>query len=210
VARIALWRNEPVRADDWIWAIDLVLHWGGGKCLVIGGVRRSQLRGGDFALRHTDVSLLYAEVMSSSTGESLLKILEALAQTIGRPLEIVADHGSDVLKAKRLFQARHSQVKLVWDCTHRHARLLLATSDVLESLFGKYKRYTERGPENELNSSILTLPLATVEVTNELIEESLKNTPIKHLTAWCQATLGKTKLAITNLLNHLTPAKDSA
>ena len=65
---LSLWQRRLPHADDWIWLLDHVAEAGGGKCLVIVGVRRSWLCGRDFVLRHTDVTLLYAEVMDRSTG----------------------------------------------------------------------------------------------------------------------------------------------
>ena len=424
-----LWRREPPVADDWIWILDHVAEAGGGKCLKIVGVRRSELRGRDFVLRHTDVTVLYLEVMQTSTGDGIFRILVTLAKRCGVPVEIVSDHGPDVLKGTRLFQAEHPELQLVWDCTHHDARLflaaiqgderwaafrsecqrtrkavertpwsalappstagasrcehfdtlalwgkstlakldagaagqidsehgwddaaayalrdelspadserlqpllgrsfpdaatftaavtealgshpqtaaivraahrgarrcrerfgwletyrealqqdyaplvhmaytmekqikteglhgqsaaewlatqsalpkarrrardfrakllrylrregrgrprdeaLLATSDVLESLFGKYQRYTERSPQTEMTSAILTLPLATEAMTTELIEQALESTPLKHLNRWCQATFGRTKLAVQRLLNRLLPGTKSA
>ena len=121
-----LWQRTPPRADDWIWILDHIAESGGGKCLVIVGVRRVELRGRDFVLRHTDVMLLYAETMRTCTGDDMYRILVALAAVCGVPVQIVSDHGSDVLKGERLFQAEHASVVLTWDITHRSARLLLA------------------------------------------------------------------------------------
>lgn len=424
-----LWQRTPPRADDWIWILDHVAESGGGKCLVIVGVRRVELRGRDFVLRHTDVTLLYAETMRTCTGDDMYRILVALAAVCGVPVQIVSDHGSDVLKGERLFQAEHASVVLTWDITHRSARLLLAavkgdetwvafkaacqrtrtavertpwsalappstagasrcehfdtlvlwgaaalakldagasgvidcehawddaasyalrealsaaeqerlkpllgrsfadaeafglvvtatlgpsehtaaivresdqgrrrglahfgwleayrerlraeyvplvqmtysaeqqvkheglhgrsagewrttqpplprgvtrarhhraellrylrsegrgrsrgeallaTSDVLESLFGKYKRYTERSPQTSLNSAILTLPVATEELTPDLIERAIVTTPLKRLQRWCRETFGRTKLAVQHLLNDLVPGTESA
>lgn len=424
-----LWQRTPPWADDWIWILDHVAEAGGGKCLVIVGVRRTELRGRDFVLRHTDVTLLYAETMRTCTGDDMHRILVALAALIGVPVQIVSDHGSDVLKGARLFQAEHPSLVLTWDITHRSARLLLAavkadatwvafkaecqrtraavartpwsalappattgasrcehfdqlvlwgvatqakldvgasgvidgehvwddaaadalraalsaaeaerlepllgrsfanaetfcgavttalgpsehtaaivresdqgrrrgqthfgwltqygdvlrtdylpliemtysaeqqvkhaglhgrsaadwrasqpplprgaprarqhraavlrylrsegrdrprnepllaTSDVLESLFGKYKRYTERSPQNALNSAILTLPVATEKLTLELIERAIITTPLKSLQCWCRETFGRTKLALQHLLNDLVPATEPA
>ena len=424
-----LWQRDPPVADDWIWILDHVAESGGGKCLKIVGVRQSTLRGRDFVLRHTDVTVLYLEVMKTSTGDDLFRILVALAARCGVPMQIVSDHGSDVLKGERLFLAEHPELLVTWDCTHHDARLilaamkgdavwvafkaacqrtrgavertpwnalsppstagssrcehfdtlvlwaekalakldagaaglidnehrwdrtatqalrpelspadderlqplldrsfadaatftaavtaalgpheqtativgashqghrrccerfgwletyrvaiaqdyaplvhmtytmerqikhaglhggsaadwlatqpalprewirarrfradllrylrlegrgrpraqaLLATSDVLESLFGKYKRYTERSPQTELNSAILTLPLATEELTSELIERAIESTPLKHLHRWCRKTFDRTKLAVQHLLNGLLTGTEPA
>jgi hypothetical protein len=417
---LALWQRARPHADDWIWLVDHVAEAGGGKCLVIVGVRRSWLGGRDLVLRHTDVTLLYAEVMPTSTGDGMHRRLDDLATVVGVPVQIVSDHGSDLLKGTRLFQSEHPATVLTWDITHRLARLLLAsvkghepwtafraacqrartavertpwsplsppsttgasrcehidtlalwgertlaaldrgghavldgehgwdqtaaaelqtvlpiadrqrldaalldqsfpdaasfrtavrsllgpseheaaiahaadqglrrcrahfgwlepyrsllreecvplvrmtysaekqvksaglhgrsaaewlasqpplprsqtrarqfrasvlrylreegrqrprteallsTTDVLESLFGKYKRYTERSPSQELNSAILTLPLATEPITRELVEAALDSTPIKSLKHWVRATFVQTKLALQRLV----------
>ena len=438
-----LWQRTPPRADDWIWIVDHVAESGGGKCLTILGVRRSQLRGGDFALQHTDVTVLFMKVMPTSTGDAMFEIFVALAAVSGVPVQIVSDHGSDVFKGERLFHAQHPGIDVTWDCTHFHARrllaaikddevwallkwscqqtrltvqrtpfaalsppsttgasrcehldkltlwgvktlakldagavavlddehcydaeaantvraelsptvarslksladrsfpnaatftaaltetvgaeaqpslsaaqitairrashrgqrradqhfawleafrsplteiyeplvqmvysaeqqikqaglhchsatdwlatqpplpkswtrarrfraqllrhlrqtgrtplpdghyrprdqALLATSDVLESLFGKYKRYTERSPQTPLTSAILTLPLATEPLTPTLLAEALESVGVKHLYHWCQQTFGRTKLATQRLLTHLLPGTKPA
>jgi len=425
-----LWQRTRPHADDWIWLVDHVAEAGGGKCLVIVGVRRSWLSGGDFVLQHSDVMLLYAEVMDSSTGAGMHRILKDLARVVGVPVQIVSDHGSDVLKGARLFQAEHPATLLTWDMTHRLARLLLAavkddeawsafraacqrtrtavqrtpwspmsppsttgasrcehidtlalwgeqtlaaldggghavldgahgwdeaaaaelhgvlpapdrqrldaallgqsfadaasfrtavrsvlgasdheaaiaraadqglrrcrahlgwleqyrpllrdecvplvrmtysaekqvkhaglhgasaaewrasqpplarsqtrarkfrasllrylreeggrrprteallgTMDVLESLFGKYKRYTERSPVKELNSAILTLPVATEPITRELVDKAIVSTPIKSLTRWVRTTFDRTSLALQRLVYASPPGTEAA
>lgn len=425
-----LWQRTLPRADDWIWLLDHVAEAAGGKCLVIVGVRRSWLCGRDFALQHSDVTLLYAEVMDTSTGDDMHRTLDDLATAVGLPVQIVSDHGSDLLKGARLFQAEHPATVLTWDMTHRLARLLLAavkdhepwsafraacqrtrtdvgrtpwsplsppstagasrcehidtlalwgedalaaldrgghalldgehgwdeaastelhavlpvpdrqrldaallgqsfadaasfrtavqsvlgpseheaaiaraadqglrrcrahlgwleqyrpllrdewvplvrmtysaekqvkhtglhgqsaadwhasepalarcqtrarqfrasvlrylreegrrrprteallgTTDVLESLFGKYKRYTERSPAKELNSAILTLPVATEPITLELVEKAIVSTPIKSLTRWVRATFDRTKLALQRLVYAPPPGTEPA
>jgi len=123
-----LWRRTPPRHDDWIWILDHVAEDGHGKCLLIVGVRRSALRAGQFQLTHHDVTVLYAEVMETSTGKAIHEILSRLAEVAGVPQQVVSDHGSDVLKGERLFQADHPETRLTWDITHRLARLWLAAT----------------------------------------------------------------------------------
>jgi hypothetical protein len=123
---LELWLRRAPPADDWIWIADHVAQADGGKCLAIVGIRRSQLVGRDFALEHVDVTRLHTELMPSSTGEDMHRIFSELAERIGVPEQIVSDHGSDMLKGERLFQADHPTVVVTWDITHRMARLLIA------------------------------------------------------------------------------------
>jgi len=93
-----------------------------------------------------------------------------------------------------------------------HARnmAVLGTSDVLESLFGKYKRYTDRGPEATLNSSILILPVAVETLSTELITEAMERTSNKSLKGWCAETFGRTKLSLQRLLGFAKLASEPA
>lgn len=63
--------------------------------------------------------------MSQSDGERLRVIFGRLSKQIGVPVQMVSDHGSDVLKAERLFKAEHESIVVTWDVTHRMARLLI-------------------------------------------------------------------------------------
>lgn len=93
-----------------------------------------------------------------------------------------------------------------------HARnmAVLGTSDVLESLFGKYKRYTDRGPEATLSSSILVLPVAMETLSTELITEAMERTSNKSLKGWCAETFGRTKLSLQRLLGFAKLATEPA
>ncbi len=119
--------RQPIPvADDWIFLIDHTCELGPGKVLVILGVRQSQLQPGAYNLAHQDVELLHLEPMDTSTGDLMYGILTDLSDRVGVPCQIISDHGSDLVKAKRLFVADHPQVTVTWDITHRMARLLLA------------------------------------------------------------------------------------
>lgn len=147
-----LWQRTPPRADDWILLLDHVAEFAGGKCLLIVGVRRSTLQCGQFQLTHYDVVVLHAEVMASSTGEDIHRILNQVTARTGRPVQCVSDHGSDLLKGLRLYQAEHPEVVLTWDITHRLARLWLAAiaDDERWTAYREQCRQTrtktERGP----------------------------------------------------------------
>lgn len=71
----------------------------------------------------------------------------------------------------------------------------LATSDVIESLFGHYKWFAERGPLNEVGQLILTLPLRTVKLTTEFVKQALETVSTADLKRWVAETLGPSALA---------------
>ena len=128
ILRIGLYLHQrpAPRASEWIFLIDHTCELGPGKVLVILGVRQSQLHPGDYNIGHQDVEILHLEPMDSSTGERMYDILSALSEDVGVPQQIVSDHGSDLVKAERLFTSDHPDVVVTWDITHRMARLILA------------------------------------------------------------------------------------
>ncbi len=72
---------------------------------------------------------------------------------------------------------------------------LLATSDVLESLFGRYKHFSQRCPLKELRSLLLTIPLSTVNLTNQFIQEALTTISSSDLSQWVNQTFGQSLLS---------------
>lgn len=71
----------------------------------------------------------------------------------------------------------------------------LATSDVIESLFGKYKLFSQRSPLKEVGLMILTLPLCTVDLTTALVKQALETVRGIDVATWAQQTLGPSMFA---------------
>lgn len=60
----------------------------------------------------------------------------------------------------------------------------LATTDVLESIFGKYKEFSSRCPLKELRQMLLTIPLSTMNLTTEIIKQALETIRGDTLERW--------------------------
>jgi hypothetical protein len=63
--------------------------------------------------------ILAIEVLESSTGQIIEGILTQLTEKIGTPFQIVADHGSDLIRSIERYQQKNSFVKYTHDVTHR-------------------------------------------------------------------------------------------
>ena len=50
---------------------------------------------------------------------------------------------------------------------------LIMSSDVIESIFGKYKLLSKKGPLKEIRRMILAIPLSTIKITKELVKKGL-------------------------------------
>jgi hypothetical protein len=71
----------------------------------------------------------------------------------------------------------------------------LGTSDVIESLFGKYKCFLEKSPEGEVGASVLALPLLTVDLTAELVHEALLTVSAQDVRSWANDSIGPSTLS---------------
>ena len=74
-------------------------------------------------------------------------------------------------------------------------QVLLGSSDIIESIFGKYKLFSAKTPLKEIGSSILTLPILTSDVTLEEVKQAMETISAKSLSTWLAENVGETLLA---------------
>jgi hypothetical protein len=87
---------------------------------------------------------------------------------------------------QKIFNYLQTEIFLIED-----NRTVLATSDVLESIFGKYKCFSQRCPFKELRSMILTIPLATMKLTTDVIKTALETVRGIDLSQWVNSVFGQ-------------------
>ncbi|MBW4457718.1 MAG: hypothetical protein KME55_36610 [Nostoc indistinguendum CM1-VF10] len=61
---------------------------------------------------------------------------------------------------------------------------ILATSDVIESLFGKYKQFSSRCPIKQIGQIILSISLSTMKLTGYIVKIALETVRYLDLEAW--------------------------
>ncbi len=72
---------------------------------------------------------------------------------------------------------------------------LLTTSDIIESIFGKYKLFSARSCLKEIGPMILTIPLCTLEITTDLVKHALETIRTIDVEQWLRQTLGPSILS---------------
>lgn len=72
---------------------------------------------------------------------------------------------------------------------------LLMTSDLIESLFGKYKSITKPHRLSEINRSILTIPVICEEIISDLIDKAFTKTTEKEVERWIKRNIPTTLLS---------------
>ena len=76
------------------------------------------------SLSHQDVKILALEIMNSTKGELIEKKLNELSEKVGTPIQIVADHASDLASGIKRYQQNHPEVIYTHDVTHGMALIL--------------------------------------------------------------------------------------
>jgi len=123
---LAVLQRPLPRRDDWIFVVDLTVALGELKCLVVLGMPVARLAETGYSPRHRDMTVLAVAVTASSTGVWVAGVLEQVATRTGVPVQIVADHGSDVRKGIALFRQQASRCVETYDISHAIATQLKA------------------------------------------------------------------------------------
>ena len=82
------------------------------------------------------------------------------------------------------------------------------STDIIESLFGKFKMQTQRQNKAEINQMVLTIPAMTGINTREDIAKALGQVQQKDLLQWAKEHIPKTRQAIRRSNRALARPKD--
>jgi hypothetical protein len=74
----------------------------------------------------------------------------------------------------------------------RLGKPLLVTSDIIESLFGRWESIIGYHRSAELTTSVLLLPAICGELTPDLVREALRKVKIEDIDAWKAREIGTT------------------
>ena len=72
---------------------------------------------------------------------------------------------------------------------------LLGTSDVIESIIGKYKYLSSECPMRDVGKMILTIPVFTTKLTCELVKTAMESVQALDVDKWADKLLGKSALS---------------
>ena len=86
----------------------------------------------------------------------------------------------------------------------------LGTSDVIESLFGKYKWFGEKAPYAEVGASVLALPVLTVDLRAELVREAMVSVSVQDVRVWVAENVGRSTLSKVSALSAAVNEADPA
>jgi hypothetical protein len=114
--------------EDWIFILDMTIELGVAKCLIILGIAQDKLtniiKQEKRGLQHKDVEVLGIEILEKSPGTVIAEKLNNLTKSVGTPIQIVSDRGSDIKKGIDLYREENPGVIATYDITHKMANLL--------------------------------------------------------------------------------------
>lgn len=112
------------QADDWVWIVDHTVQISETKCLLVLGVRLSQLPPEGCVLTHAMLEPLELIPVKKSNGTLVYEQLTKLVEKTGIPRQIISDHGHDLHAGITLFCKDHPQVAPIHDIKHKTALVL--------------------------------------------------------------------------------------
>ena len=112
------------KASDWVWIIDHTIQIGTEKCLLILGIRLSDLSYPNMCLSHEDVEPILLHPVKKSNGDVVYQQLKEAAEKTGIPREIISDKGSDLSAGINKFCQEHRETCSIYDIKHKIACLL--------------------------------------------------------------------------------------
>ena len=79
------------------------------------------------------------------------------------------------------------------DFAHNNNIRSLATTDIIESVFGKYKEIIKNHSMSEINRSVLSIPCICNKIDSKTIKEVADNISLKYLDDWTKKEIGETQ-----------------
>ena len=112
------------QGDDWVWFIDHSNQIGKEKCLLVLGIRLSQLPEQGECLRYEHLEPIDLIPVCQSNKQIVYEQLEATVAKTGVPRAIVKDDGGDLTGGVALFCQNHPETCGIYDIKHKVARML--------------------------------------------------------------------------------------
>jgi hypothetical protein len=169
------------QADDWVWIADHTVQIGAEKCLVILGIRLSDLPAVGQCLSHRDVEPIALLPVEKSNKDVVYQQLEANIGKTGVPRLIVGDHGSDLKAGVERFCQEHPETCFVYDIKHK-------TAAVLKHELGRDETWLEfTRLAAQTKNRVQQTPLASLAPPNQRTKARYMNVDI--LVRWGQGLL---------------------
>ena len=185
------------------------------------------LAGRGRAEEHSALAKLRAAMVGFSPLRPFIERFASTVRCVAEVLEILKNKGLNQQTYRQCCELaeqlpKRSKVKkrlLAWLQRHLHIQCrlgisqmsLLVSSDIIESLFGRYKHIIERGPQADMNRTTLVIPALCGKIDGQAIAQALAHTTHGDIQRWEQEnipyTLRKRRRAFFNGKGDQKPGK---
>ena len=127
------------------------------------------------------INIAQKEVKENGLNQSTLKSFSKKAKNLGKYHPKATELKERLLNFFKEELKQFPQKKIT----------LLGTSDIIESIFGKYKVFSARTPMKEVGKSILTIPIITSEITSSEVKQAMESISTENLYKWTKENIGE-------------------
>ncbi|MEA3392472.1 MAG: hypothetical protein U9Q91_05795 [Candidatus Marinimicrobia bacterium] len=120
-------RQDVEKRNDWVYILDHTIEFGTKKCLVVLGVPLALFRKNGCKMRHQDMEVLTISIVEKATALSVTKVLRAVSEITGMPVQILSDNGSNIKRGITDFIKKAKcgfTIRQTYDVTHKAAIIL--------------------------------------------------------------------------------------
>lgn len=158
------------------------------------------LAGRGRAEEHSALAKLRAAMVGFSALRPFIERFASTVRCVAEVLEILKNKGLNQQTYRQCCESaeqlpKRSKVKkrlLAWLQRHLHIQCrlgisqmpLLVSSDIIESLFGKFKHIIERGPQADMNRTTLVIPALCGKIDGQAIAQALAHTTHGDIQRW--------------------------
>ena len=128
---------------------------------------------------------------------------EELAASFSKHLEFTTE--SSTAFRDRILACIEEQARKVPE-----GEIWLGTSDIIESIFGKYKMFSARSPLKTIGRLIWTIPVFTEKLTVSMVKNAMESQTMKQFLAFCKERIGPSSFSKRrSAFARLEPVPDS-
>lgn len=144
--------RPKIKANDWVYIVDISIQMGSQKCLVIVGARISKITA-NRSLRFEDMEPLVVKTLEKCPGEVVLEAFEEAIEMTGTPAAIITDGGAELKKGCRLLKEKGHDTAHLSDFVHKLNTFLKKDLDQDDD-WSKFKKLATRTIQSLKLSSI--------------------------------------------------------
>ena len=189
--------RPKIQADDWMWIVDHTMQLGERKCLILVAIRQSAWDADDRVLRREDVELI--DLAAVGIAEHYVrhegihaKAAEELAAALPKPATPAARRLRKQLLEFVAAQGRQA----------REGERLLGSSEVLESIIGKFKNVAGERGQHGLTGMALSIGALVGDPAVETAQTAMTETTTQDVWNWRRLHLGPTVQSVRQRLRQ--------